>query len=375
MRARFLAGLTVGLTVAAALTMTAPGAVASGSPAPGHSVHRWRTDSPGPNPQVPDYGLGLVSCLASGSCLAIGTSQTSDGAKPVSQIWNGKAWSTKLGSLPVIPGRLSCATIRSCMAVGVEVVDGSEVVAMAEHWNGAGWSQQALPSPPAGATGSELDGVSCPAANSCIAIGSYRMKRGPRVPLAESWNGEAWTLQVIPGPPNRTFYGLDAFSCASARFCVAIGGYGRGFFTDTWNGATWQAKLATGPGPADDPTIFSMQCTSATACLAVGIQFALHWNGTKWQRVPPAMPKGNAATLTSVSCTSDTNCEAAGESTAERWDGKKWFVQPGLPTDNRTRFAGVTSVSCVSQFNCIAVGDYQTRATPTLFTPLASHYS
>ncbi len=375
MRTRFLAGLTVGLTVAAALTMTAPRAMASGSPATGHPVHRWRVDSPRPNPQAPDYGLGLVSCLASGSCLAIGTSQNSSGAHAISQIWSGKSWNEKLASLPVIPGWLSCATIRSCMAVGVEVVDGSEVVAMAEHWDGAGWFQQALPSPPAGATASELDGVSCPAANSCTAIGSYHLKRGPRVPLAESWNGKAWTLQVIPGPPNKTFEELDAFSCASARFCVAVGEYGHGFFTDTWNGAGWQAALATGPGPAAVPRVFSIQCTSATACLAVGIQFALHWNGTKWQRVPPVMPMGNAAILTSVSCTSDTNCEAAGESTAERWNGKRWFAQSGLPTDNRTRFAGVSSVSCVSQFNCIAVGEYQTRATPTLFTPLASHYS
>src|SRR5581483_4105819 len=40
----------------------------------------------------------------------------------------------------------------------------------------------------------QLDAVSCPASNFCMAVGQYYNRHGTSVALAEDWNGAAWTL-------------------------------------------------------------------------------------------------------------------------------------------------------------------------------------
>jgi hypothetical protein len=382
MHKRFLAWMTAGLAVATGLMASASGAIASGSPAATRIPHRWHTVSPPTPSGVSSDPLNLVSCVAAGGCMVIGTLENPGTAQAVSQFWNGKHWSAKMSPLPEIPSWLSCATARSCTAVGLTFA-GGEATEMAEHWDGASWTRQTTSPPRADTTGSQLLGISCPAANSCFAIGDYHGKRGPRVPLAEHWDGSSWTLQTIAGPPSKTYFGFDGLSCSSPQFCVAVGdyGHGHGLFTDTWNGTDWTAKLITGPGsPAVSP-LFAISCSSAEACLAVGIETAELWNGAKWRKVSPATPKGGSMDLLSVSCLSATDCEAVGlpsgteDRSAELWNGRKWFIQTGLPTTTNSRFASVGQVSCVSQFNCLAVGAYQTRGAKVHFQPLASRYS
>ena len=65
---------------------------------------------------------------------------------------------------------------------------------LAEHWDGTSWSLQATPDP-AGAGVSVLEGVSCPAAGFCAAVGRYQNAAGKHVTLAETWNG---TVVVDP---------------------------------------------------------------------------------------------------------------------------------------------------------------------------------
>src|SRR5262249_52864708 len=154
-----------------------------------HAVHRWRTVSPRPGPGA----LAAVSCFAPDTCMTIRTRLINGTPRAFSQFWNGRRWGTKLSPLPHPAGFLSCPSIRSGTAVGT-VLDGCELVDVAEHWNGFSWSEQQLPPPPIGTT-DVLVGLSCPAANSCTAIGSYHGKRGPRIPIAERWNGKTWTFQ------------------------------------------------------------------------------------------------------------------------------------------------------------------------------------
>ena len=68
-------------------------------------------------------------------------------------------------------------------------------------------------------------GLSCPSVNVCVTVGTqddYNM------PLAEAWNGTAWTVmdtsEIGAGSvvvPDYTFNGV---SCPSSTFCVAVGG-------------------------------------------------------------------------------------------------------------------------------------------------------
>src|SRR5579863_2786794 len=263
MRNRFLAGVIAGVAAAGGLLALAPGAMASGPQAAATAVHRWHDISPTAGSRASAEPLSSVSCFASGKCLAIGTR----GNATISRFWTGTRWSSRYKGIHNETVAASCATASSCMAVG-QVEVGKELLAMAQHWDGTSWSMQQIVLP-SDATFAFLDGVSCPAANSCIAVGGYLAGKQPFIPIAEFWNGSRWSMQVIAGPPGKTFATFAALSCPSVRSCVAVGMYQRGAFGETWNGVSWKAQLIPQPGQATaEPDAVS--CTSATSCLTVG---------------------------------------------------------------------------------------------------------
>jgi len=101
--------------------------------------------------------------------------------------------------------------------------------AVAERWNGTGWHVLAVPR---AAGASELNAISCTAANSCYAAGDDYQPGQPyypdAFPLAEHWNGTAWSVQATPfvnfdGGVDNYLLGV---SCVSATACEATGQYG-----------------------------------------------------------------------------------------------------------------------------------------------------
>ncbi len=375
MRTGFIVGAVAGVAAAGGLLAVAPGAMASGPQAATKVIHRWHDISPQPGSKASLEPLSSVFCFPSGKCLAVG----SRGNASISRFWTGTRWSPRYAGLPDQADAASCATASSCMAVG-DVEVGHELLGSAEHWDGTSWSVQPIVLP-ADATFAFLDGVSCPAANSCIALGGYLAGKQPFIPIAESWNGQRWAMQVVPGPPRKTFASFSALSCSSVRSCVAVGMYQRGAFGETWNGVSWKAQLIPQPGQATaEPDAVS--CTSATSCVTVGgsndgAAFAAHWNGRKWGEMPPITPKAGSldTELRDVSCASATDCEAVGLTAdaegvlAELWNGKKWFVQHTAEFSG----GGLGGVSCLSPVNCIAVGSYE--PPNSLQFPLAFRYS
>ncbi len=93
---------------------------------------------------------------------------------------------------------------------------------LAEHWNGRKWAVQPTPDP-AGSPDSGLGGISCAAAASCTAAGSYTSRSGAELTLAEHWNGRNWAIQATPSPSRSA--SLSAASCALATKCTAAGEY------------------------------------------------------------------------------------------------------------------------------------------------------
>jgi hypothetical protein len=337
-------------------------------------VHRWHDISPRPGSGASDP-LSSVFCFASGKCLAVGRRAN----KSISRFWTGTRWSAKFSRLPHLAVAASCATARSCMAIGVVSVNHVQLAA-AEHWNGTSWKTQKLVFP-ASATFGFIAGVSCPAANLCIAVGGYLGSKQPFIPIAEFWNGKRWAMRALPGPPRKTFASFAALSCPSVRSCVAVGMYQRGSFGESWNGVRWKAQLIPPPPLATGEPI-AVSCTSAAACLTVGqtndgAAFAAHWNGKKWGEVPPITPKAGSldTSLSDVSCASATDCEAVGHTAdavgvlAELWNGKKWFVQHTTGVNG----GGLDGVSCLTPINCIAVGS--SESSESLPSLLALRYS
>jgi len=223
----------------------------------------------------------------------------------------------------------------------------------------AAWRTEATPSNPEGQTGASFAGVSCPAASSCVAVGTGSPD-GPV--LAESWDGTAWAYQ--PVPESGANPGLNSVSCVSATFCVAVGNTdgstGRGSI-DMWNGSDWTGQPAASGGPA------GVSCTSGVFCVAVGGSRAEFWDGQRWrsQTVPHL---NRTARLDAVSCTAPTACTAVGTYSVsfprpfgrslplvEHWNGQRWVGQhaPG----GKMALSGLSDVSCVSRSFCVAVGN------------------
>jgi hypothetical protein len=90
----------------------------------------------------------------------------------------------------------------------------------------------------------KLTAVSCSSASACMAAGTYN---GGITAVAESWNGAAWQLHPMPGPPQLGPYVQPAgLSCTGPAACVAVGTDGRPL-AEIWAGAHWQITPTPSP--------------------------------------------------------------------------------------------------------------------------------
>src|SRR6516165_8261818 len=276
-------------------------------------------------------------------------------------------WSVTPSPNPVIPtGQLfwvSCPAANSCMAVGGYTKASGTGVTLAERWNGTSW--RILPTPnPARATLSGLLGVACSTLSACTAVGQAIIG-GASQALAERWDGIRWRIQ--PTPNLSQGGGLNGVSCTSASACTAVGSAGAGPLAERWNGTRWSIQATPNP-PQGNGFLSGVACTSTTTCIAAGASnpftpsaktLAERWNGTRWRiQATPNPPQGGGE-LNGVACTSASACTAAGNSNtgnlAERWNGSSWAIQPtpSLPGGVMSQLIGV---ACTSGAGCLAVG-------------------
>ena len=338
-----------------------------------------------------------VACSSPRVCTAGGSYGNSAGQGVIlAERWAGRHWRIQAtvspaGSAGSGFSGLSCASARLCIAVGSYGTADGGSVQLAERWNGTRWRRQATPSP-AGSTLSELLAVSCTAARSCTAVGSYVGTARKGVPLAQRWNGTRWRLQAVPGPARSVGSGLAAVSCTSARACVAAGSFDtRGALltlADRWDGASWQATVTPSPAGAGDGELAAVSCASARACMAVGSSsgisapgrtLAERWDGARWRlKVTPHPAGAVSAGFADVSCTSARACTAVGTyrkggkdaPLAVRWNGMTWRLQVmPAPADGGADLFGV---SCSAATDCAAVGTYRVSG---MDLPLAERWN
>ena len=120
-----------------------------------------------------------------------------------------------------------------------------------------------------GTPSNQLNAVSCVSATFCMAVGSYS-SGGVTPGVIEQWNGHRWSAiySTSPGTDNQ----FNGVSCVSTTFCVAVGSWD--VSTDllpliaTWNGITWSES--SGPGAGRFNLLSAVSCTSPTSCMAVG---------------------------------------------------------------------------------------------------------
>jgi hypothetical protein len=270
------------------------------------------------------------------------------------------------GSTPALDGLagVSCVSASFCMAVGdflspavtTTFYPAGIIRALAEEWNGSNW--RVLPT--ARAVG-VLEAVSCTSTSFCMAVGQGAAVAGPS--LAEAWNGSSW--RVVTTPPGGTH--LSAVSCATASFCVAVPSNTVSNVAEEWNGRAWHVMNMSGDGCVPFfCTLSKVSCPSVRSCMAVGtyanhdgtviLSKALRWNGRTWRDTNPPSPGQNAG-LSLVSCPSASSCIAIGQNgpcdcaLAIVWDGISWRQLAATPA-----FLSMNDLSCPRADSCVVVG-------------------
>jgi len=341
-----------------------------------------------PPPANQLYG---VSCPSANDCVAVGINEnaasTVKGGGALIQTRHGKAWTSVApkapkGALSTDLLGVSCATAKSCVAVGLYLNSGGVGVPLAETWNGKTWTP-GRPARPTGSTGGQLDNVSCRTAKSCVAVGSYYTPSGSAA-LAETWNGASWTLARPPEPKGSVTGELLKVSCPSARYCLAVGiadsNTAESALSDRWNGQSWTRLPVQPPASAKhDADLTGVSCTSAENCVAVGADaaragggvtsFSEFWNGRAWSAGTISWPKGvSHPFLVAVSCGSAKSCVAVGsvdanfndgghtgQAAATAWNGKSWTAGK-VAAPGKGKASLFNEVSCPAVADCVAVG-------------------
>lgn len=326
-------------------------------------------------------GLGAV-LVASVPVAPVVGAETS----PTAGAWTIQRSPNPIKALASELDAVSCSGAGSCVAVGSSSYpSGKQIpdqVALIERLSDGVWTIARIPTI-SGATTSVLDGVSCPVAVFCVAIGSVQFAEQHRAAglLAETWNGRSWNDKALPTPVGGTDPGLAAVSCAATGVCVAVGNYIDNK-TDTYrplaeqlDGSTWSVMPAPVPphGSGIGNSEFTgVDCPTIALCEVVGnvgyndtLQnvFAYSLGGSTWAYQPQVNPEptpGN--TDNAVSCSAADACTSVGSvyvvseaALAEYWDGSMWVRQVTPAPANRPDNA-LYDVSCVGGSSCVAVG-------------------
>jgi photosystem II stability/assembly factor-like uncharacterized protein len=265
-------------------------------------------------------------------------------------------------------GAVSCATVRRCWAVGVAGPDpaptGATVIA-ATIDGGRTWKAQ----PVAGGSTPQLSGVSCPAATSCMAVGSNGASLpGSGVVVTTSDGGATWSPATSP----TIALVVSSVTCASLSDCTIIVSDG----TSTWSahsrdfGGSWQQEgnLPSGFLPQNDLT-----CMTGGTCIDAGYVPTSNSHGQGAVAVSAdggqtwalaAVPSG-LGVLQSTACLSSSVCLAAGTTGTTVSDvvpakgqllrstdgGHTWEPSTGaLPVED------IYGMACPSAAQCAMVG-------------------
>jgi hypothetical protein len=115
------------------------------------------------------------------------------------------------------------------VAVAICLIAGLLAVVAAPAGAGPRWSR--VPSPFPGSYDAYLNGVSCPSATDCIAVGWAYPPNGAIIrALVERWDGHAWTLMTSPKPTGSPGDAdLNGVACPSTTSCFAVGYFQSGF--------------------------------------------------------------------------------------------------------------------------------------------------
>ncbi len=218
-----------------------------------------------------------------------------------------------------------------------------------------------------------MSGVACASRKQCLAVGHGPGGSGVVVALNPTTGAvlKGRRVQTIPGTGG---VGLEGVACPSANLCVAVGensGRSAGVAV-ALNPATGAIRRGQRVQSVTRKGILSdLACASPTVCLAVG------WGASQPSVAVPINPRtgalskgqsdqaisAQAAMLTAVSCPSRLLCLAVGNDTGDPSVGQAVPIDPKTATivvgqSIRTLpgTGALNGVECQSTGRCVAVG-------------------
>lgn len=301
---------------------------------------------------------------------------------------------------------VACPARGTCAAGGLYIAAGGHDEAFVVTESAGHWGRARTVRLPAGALanpGAEVNGISCPSAGLCVAVGQYFSAHGQAgfiVTLSRGTWGTAIPIRLPVIALASATSQLKAIDCVAPGSCVATGD-----FSDAASGSQamavaqtagrWQraVKIAAPAGAAADPATLpvSVSCVARGDCVASGSYthsaitdyrpMAMIETGGRWQRAVsiarPADATSNGSSLGSVACTSAGHCTAVGSyPTAPDVyvpivavdSGGHWShaspVTIHVGSHPVARYFG--SISCLGPTSCVVAGGYQPTATTFL---------
>jgi hypothetical protein len=284
----------------------------------------WRTPIALPTPE----SILSVSCASQTWCVAVGSDYGPFGPggtgayEGFDETFDGTSWSAPVQT----PGTshllgVSCWATGSCEAVGVSDSGGPGYsLGVGVELLSAAWQPAAVIAPPMAldeSYGVWLTGIACDAAAQCLAVGDWTDGRTFQDPITATASNGTWSAaRAVAMPSNVATWivnqgGFSAVSCADANDCELVGTY---FDSDGYTQALEQTGSITGSiastfsitspffngeDPIDEDTDANgVGCMTATACVTVGD--VSPYGGGYWGLLPvvslggdvPSPPKG-----------------------------------------------------------------------------------
>jgi hypothetical protein len=240
------------------------------------------------------WDISGIACLT--VCYPVGSEYLGGGPGAISEAavvasGSGTAWTAGLAPLPADAdpntGADQLASVNGiacrssqCTAAGTYVDTNGDKQAMLLTRSHGEWAatEPELPTGAATAPEAGLDSVACPAATSCVAVGTYTVAAsGTTEGLIESGAAGSWTPAEAPLPAGGvSIIDLTGVACASSTVCSAVGTYetrsaARGLLLNG-AGSGWAATAAPHPtgGLAGGAAVRAVGCAATTTCIAVG---------------------------------------------------------------------------------------------------------
>jgi hypothetical protein len=266
---------------------------------------------------------------------------------------------------------VSCTNSNFCVALGGTPVTENtagvyETMPLARSISSAGWSSR---QPIAVGAYSELNAISCTAADWCMSVGEYGSLTGSFM-LSETFDGANW--HIIPGlAGDKIGSGFSDVWCAGKRWCVAASLGTHLFYL--FNGRNWtamvSAPLPSYPNnPPGSANLASLSCSRRGHCIAVGFGtpagggYYYPWGERlahgHWNRIRTKLPGAEPA-FEDVSCPTSNWCAAISTDSVAGSRSTQHFVTISgarVTTLSHPVPAAITALSCVARGRCVAVG-------------------